>query len=125
MNNQFLERLKKYFGNEYKKFKCKTCGEFEKSRNWMRFFLSITDYNQLKYIDNWVYKSINYYYFKDTGKRLQKNVLKKLDFPSLEKLYYEYRKQLKNEMTTCKYTSLNKNLYATEDPYKELFNIYP
>lgn len=114
----------KYFGNEYKKFQCKTCGEFEKSRNWMRFFLSITDYNQLKVIDNWVYKSINYYYFKNTGKRLQKKALKKLDFPSLEKLYYEYRKQLKNEMTTCKCTSLNKNLYATEDPYKELFNIY-
>lgn len=115
----------KYFVNEYKKFKCKTCGEFENSRNWMKFFLSITDHNQLKAIDNWVYKSINYYYFKDTGKRLQKSTLKKLDFPSLEKLYYEYRKQLKNEVTTCKCTSLNKNLYATEDPYKELFNIYP
>lgn len=125
-----LELLKlrlsyKYFGNEYKKFKCKTCGEFEKSRNWMKFFLIITDHNQLKTIDNWVYKSINYYYFQATRKRLPKNTLKKLDFPSLEKLYYEYRKQLNNESTTCKCTSLNKELHATEDPYKELFNIYP
>lgn len=125
-----LELLKlrlsyKYFGNEYKKFKCKNCGEFEKSRNWMRFFLSITDSNQLKTIDNWVYKSINFYYFQATGKRLPKNTMKKFDFPSLEKLYYEYRKQLKNETTTCKCTSFNKDLYATEDPYKELFNVYP
>ncbi|MCS1393284.1 reverse transcriptase domain-containing protein [Lysinibacillus capsici] len=125
-----LELLKlrmsyKYFGNDYKKNKCKNCGEFEKSRNWVRFFLIITDYNQLNTLDNWVYKSINYYYFQATGKRLPKNSLKKFDFPSLEKLYYEYRKQLKKETTSCKCTSMNQDLYATEDPYKELFNIYP
>ncbi|WP_339280274.1 reverse transcriptase domain-containing protein [Lysinibacillus sp. FSL P2-0066] len=124
-----LELLKlrlsyKYFGNDYKKFKCKNCGEFEKTRNWMRFFLIITDYNQLKMLDNWVYKSINFYYFQATGKRLPKKHLKKLDFPSLEKLYYEYRKQLKKETKSCKCTIMDKDLYATEDPYKELFNIY-
>ncbi|MGE7923368.1 reverse transcriptase domain-containing protein [Viridibacillus arvi] len=114
----------KYFGNDYKKFKCKNCGNFEKSRNWMRFFLIITDHNQLKMLDNWVHKSINFYYFKETGKRLPKNCLKKLEFPSLEKLYYEYRKQLKKETKFCKCPIMDKDLYATEDPYKELFNIY-
>lgn len=128
--NRSLELLKlrisyKYYGNEYKKFKCNTCGEFEKSRNWMRFFLVITDTNQLKALDKWVYKSINYYHYKKTGIRLPKNTLKQLDFPSLEKLYYNYRKQLKNESEYCKCNAIDKNPQATKNPYDELFKTYP
>lgn len=124
-----LELLKlrmsyKYFGNEYKSFKCKTCGNFEKSRNWMRFFLVITETNQLKSLDKWVYKSINYYYYKKTGGRLPKNLLKQLDFPSLELLYYNYRKQLRHENEHCQCNAIDKNPYATKNPYNELFNIY-
>jgi RNA-directed DNA polymerase len=124
-----LELLKlrlsyKYFGNEYKSFMCKSCGDFEKSRNWMRFFLVITDTNQLKNLDKWVYKSINYYYFKNTGERLPKNALKQLAFPSLEMLYYKYRKQLRHQDQYCQCNAIDKNLYATKNPYKELFNMY-
>lgn len=124
-----LELLKlrmsyKYFGNEYKSFICKTCGDFEKSRNWMRFFLVITNTNQLKNLDKWVYKSINYYYYKNTGERLPKSALKQLDFPSLELLYYNYRKQLRYENEYCQCNPIDKTLYATKNPYNELFNIY-
>lgn len=128
--NKSLELLKlrfsyKYYGNEFKKFKCNTCGEFEKSRNWMRFFLVITDTNQLKTLDKWVYKSINHYYYKNTGRRLPKKALKQLDFPSIEKLYYNYRKQLKNEIAYCNCDAIDKNLHATKNPYDELFKTYP
>lgn len=114
----------KYFGNEYKSFKCVTCGNFEKSRNWMKFFLVITDTNQLHNLDKWIYKSINYYFYKNTGERLPKNTLKKLGFPSLELLYYNYRKQLSNKNEYCQCNAIDKNLYATKNPYKELFNNY-
>jgi len=114
----------KYFGNEYKKFKCKTCGEFEKSRNWMKFFLVITDTSQLRNLDKWVYKTINFYYFKATGKRLPKNALKQLEFPSLELLYYNYRKQLKHVNVYCQCNAIDKSLFSIKNPYEELFETY-
>lgn len=114
----------KYYGNGIKHFKCRNCGYFEKTRNWMKFFLVINDTKQLKELDRWVYKTINYNYFKSTSKRLPKNTLKKLEFPSMELLYYKYRKELKKESAHCQCDAINIDIYATENPYEELFVAY-
>lgn len=114
----------KYYGNGVKHFKCKNCGNFDKTRNWMKFFLVVTDLSQLKELDRWVYKSISYSYFKSTGNRFPKNTLKRIDFPSMELLYYKYRKELKKATEHCQCDPINKDIYATENPYKELFTIY-
>lgn len=114
----------KYFGNEVKKLKCLTCNKFEVNRNWMKFFLVITDVNQLRKIDKWVYKQINYHYYKLNKERLSKDKLKKLEFPSLELLYYRYRKELKKSMDYCKCDYTEKDLIQTLNPYEELFKEY-
>lgn len=114
----------KYFGNDLKQFQCVTCGEYEKARNWMKFFLVVTDTAQLKALDNWVYKAINYYYFKGTGTRLEKGALKKLDFPSLELLYYSYRRKLHKNKLYCSCSPIDKKVFPTKNPYEELFDSY-
>ncbi|CAM3281682.1 reverse transcriptase domain-containing protein [Filibacter tadaridae] len=124
-----LELLKlrcsyKFFGNDLKKFKCQTCGEFEQARNWMKFFLVVTDTKQLKQLDSWIYKSINYYYFKNIGIRLNKNALKEIEFPSLELLYYTYRKQLNKNTSYCVCNAIDKSIVPTRNPYEELFSSY-
>lgn len=114
----------KYYGNEVKQFKCKTCNKFDTIRNWMKFFLVITDVGQLKRIDYWIYKEINLHYYKEMGVRLPGNAVKSLDFPSLELLYYRYRKELKKADDFCKCTYQVKNINPTLDPYEDLFPTY-
>lgn len=114
----------KYYGNEVKQFQCRTCKKIDVTRNWMKFFLVITDVEQLKKIDYWVYKEINFYYFKKTGKRLPKNLIRSLNFPSLEMLFYRYRKELKKNSDFCKCGYKEKNIYPTLNPYENLFPTY-
>lgn len=114
----------KYYGNEVKQFQCKTCNKIEVTRNWMKFFLVITDVEQLKKIDSWVYKEINFHYYEKTGKRLPRKVLKSLEFPSLELLYYRYRKELNKANDLCKCVYKDKNIKPTLNPYEDLFPPY-
>lgn len=114
----------KYYGNEVKQFKCRTCNKIDVTRNWMKFFLVITDVEQLKEIDYWVYKEINFYYFKKTGERLPRKVIKSLNFPSLELLYYKYRKELRKGHDFCKCSYKEKDIKPTLNPYAELFPTY-
>lgn len=114
----------KYYGSEVKQFKCIICNKFDVSRNWMKFFLVITDVEQLKKIDYWVFREINFRYYKETGKRLPKHILKSLNFPSLELLYYRYRKDLEKSEDFCKCDYNEKIVHPTLNPYEELFFLY-
>ncbi|MEC1178629.1 reverse transcriptase domain-containing protein [Metasolibacillus meyeri] len=114
----------KYYGNEVKQFQCRTCNKIDVTRNWMKFFLVITDVEQLRKIDYWVYKKINYYYFEKTGERLPKKTIKGMNFSSLEMLYYRYRKELKGNSDFCKCGHKEKDIYPTLNPYEDLFPTY-
>jgi len=42
----------------------------------------------------------------------------------MELLYYKYRKELKKATEDCQCDPINKEIYATENPYGELFTNY-
>lgn len=111
----------KFLGNEMKKRRCKSCGKFEVRRNWLSFFLTITDVQQLRSLDKWVSQQIHSKYYRDTKKRLPRKIYKELDFPSLEKLYYYYKKKSFSKDSICRCSPLEMNFIDTRDPYAELF----
>ena len=111
----------KFSGNEVKKRVCKTCGKFEIRKNWLNFFLTITDVQQLRSLDSWVTKEIHKKYFFDTNHRLTRASLNKLNFPSLEKLYYFYRKQQSETDSICSCSPIEAEYENTQNPYYELF----
>lgn len=110
----------KFFGNHAKKRICIKCSLQEPRRSWLNFFLTITDVQQLRALDYWVRKKIYEKYYRETGKRLSRKTLKKLDFPSLERLYYEYRKRVKKGECFCKCDPLEREYILEEDLIAEL-----
>jgi group II intron reverse transcriptase/maturase len=86
--------------------KCPVCGHQLPKRNWLSYFLSITDVRTLRNLDIWIRKQIySAYYFK-TKQRLSKNELVNYNLPSLEKMYYKYKKDLKNDIKYCECNNL-------------------
>jgi hypothetical protein len=82
---------------------CDTCGKPHISRNWLRYFLPVHDVRTLRGLDSWIRKSIYQSYFSKIKKRLPKQQLLESGLPSLEKLYYEYKKECRksNESKYC------------------------
>ncbi|MGO4888806.1 reverse transcriptase domain-containing protein [Anaerobacillus sp. MEB173] len=111
----------KYLGNEMKQRICSECGKYEIGRNWLSFFLTITDIQQLRSLDNWILREIHKKYYMDTQQRLSRSILKKMNFLSLEILYYQYKKQNFDNSQICSCSPILKNLVSTRNPYKELF----
>lgn len=123
-SNRSLKVLKlkldyKYLGNEMKQRVCKNCGKQEVTRNWLSFFLTISDVQQLRALDSWTRKEISKKYFLDTNNRLTREKSRKLNFLSLEKLYYHYRKNNSHDICLC--SPLEAQFDNTKDPYTELF----
>jgi group II intron reverse transcriptase/maturase len=125
-NHNSLKILKlkigyKYLGNEMKKRVCTTCNKYEIRRNWLSFFITIHDVQQLRSIDKWVTQQIHKKYYLDTNHRLSRTILKKMNFPFLEKLYYSYRKQKIDPDTICSCTPIEAEYIETNNPYIQLF----
>ena len=72
---------------------CPLCGKKRYARSWMRYFLAITDVRQLRTLDIWIRKVVYRSYYHKTHSRLKKSRFLAYDLPSLEKLYYEYKKE--------------------------------
>ncbi|WP_053360943.1 reverse transcriptase domain-containing protein [Bacillus sp. FJAT-27251] len=111
----------KFFGNEMKRRVCNTCGKKEIRRNWLSFFLTITDVQQLKSLDKWVSQQIHNKHFLDTGTRLPRSAFKQGNFPCLEKIYYSYRKQKIKADSVCSCSPLEAEFENTRNPFVELF----
>jgi len=80
---------------------CELCGKERQERNWLSYFLILTDVRILRSLDVWLRKVIYRSYFNKTGKRLRKSTLKQLDIPSLERLYYKYKRDIRKEKEYC------------------------
>lgn len=80
---------------------CTYCNKELPKRNWLSYFLSITDVRRLRSLDIWIRKEIYKGYYHKTNQRLNKNALIKYNLPSLERMYYQYKKDLKREKEYC------------------------
>jgi RNA-directed DNA polymerase len=76
---------------------CKICEKEKPKRSWLRYFLTVTDVRVLRSLDIWIRRLIYRWYYNKTSNRLTKRVLLDSDLPSLEKLYYEYKRELNTD----------------------------
>ncbi|WP_133058611.1 reverse transcriptase domain-containing protein [Halalkalibacter urbisdiaboli] len=80
---------------------CPICGFQIPKRNWLNYFLSITDVRKLRSLDIWIRKQIYKGYYHKTQQKLSKKELMKYELPSLEMMYYQYKKDLSSKTVYC------------------------
>lgn len=118
--NDIIRKINfKILGNRAFYEKCEKCGKESDYKNWIGYFGNITDINQLKKIDSWIFNNLkifmyknfrfkikksNYYYVKNNS--FEQNLYK---LRRLELEYYGYRKSLRKKVEFCKCTPKEKN----------------
>lgn len=80
---------------------CEKCHKDLPRRNWLSYFIVITDVRILRYLDIWIRKKIYESYYKKTKKRLSKRILIQYEIPQLEQLYYQYKKESALKIDYC------------------------
>lgn len=76
---------------------CSECHQLLQKRSWIGYFISIDDVRLLRNMDTTIRKMIYHDYFEKTKQHLKKKELLEIKdkLPSLEKMYYTYKKQEK------------------------------
>ena len=90
----------KLLGNEAIMKVCPACHAVQTPRSWMAFFSTVTDVRQIRSLDIWIRKLI-YRRFKQCDYPIEGPIR---DITSLERLYFRFRKELRNDMEFCKCT---------------------
>lgn len=96
---------------------CQYCDQPRARRNWLAFFLTATDKQQLRGIDQWLKKRIYTKYYLETGTRLSRNQLKQCGLYSLERQYYTYRNSPQENICSCSPIVTEESLYSVESVY--------
>lgn len=82
-------------GNEFPEARvCTACQNVEARRNWISFFATVTDIQQLRALDRWIRETIYCEAHRTSGVRFSRGDLKRAGLASLERIYYRYRHEI-------------------------------
>lgn len=122
VQNRLITKINfKILGNRAYYEICEKCGKMVDYRSWIGYFGNITDVNQLKVLDNWIYNYLKYFMYKNFKIRIKKREIyfkKNVNYEennyklrSLEWEYYYYRRSLQRKVEFCKCTPKEKYDY--------------
>lgn len=107
---------------------CPRCGKMNSYRSWIGYFGNITDENQLKDLDRWIFKKISIFMYRKYKMKLNrkdiyfdKNVTFEENKTKLKSLiweYYYYRRNLRKKREVCSCSPKEKKEYQYKEEEK-------